>query len=118
MTDQQAMTDQEYGQRKSQRTLLIVAAASLGTLLVFQFLAGAPPLGGDSSSARAGMVTSSGQHVMMTTDISNEDLLLVMDGRAEELLVYRTDMSKGIQVYQRVGLPQLFMDAKSRSGGR
>lgn len=100
-----------------QRNLLLVSACALGSLLAFQLLANAPPIVG-SSTAQAGMVASTGQHVMMTADASNEDLLLVLDGRSEELFVYRTDVTKGIQVFQRVPLSQLFGDAKARSGGR
>ena len=64
------------------------------------------------------MVGQSGQHTILSADASNEDVLLVLDGRNEELMVYRTDVSKGIQIYQRLSLPQVFSDARSRVSGR
>ncbi|MCX5688716.1 MAG: hypothetical protein NTV94_02805, partial [Planctomycetota bacterium] len=66
----------------------------------------------------AGMVGQAGQHTILSADASNEDVLLVLDGRNEELMVYRTDSNKGIQIYQRLSLPQVFIDARSRVSGR
>ncbi len=106
---------------QSQRTLLAVTAGVLTTLLAVQVLGGAPPLGprgGGSSDANAGMVSSAGSHTIMTADGNNEDLLLVLDERNEELFVYRTDASKGVQLFQRMSLPEIFNDARGRSGGR
>ena len=98
--------------------MLWTAAAALGSLAVLQVLSGAPPFGGSGGSAHAGMVGQTGQHTILSADASNEDILLVLDGRNEELLVYRTDINKGIQMYQRLNLPQVFQDAKVRGSGR
>lgn len=105
----------------SQRTLLTVTAAVLSTLVAVQVLGGAPPIGprgNDSSSAHAGMVSSAGGHTVMTADGNNEDLLLVLDERSEELFVYRTDVNKGVQLFQRMSLPEIFSDARARAVGR
>ena len=99
------------------RRMLWTAAAALASLLVLQMIAGAPPIGG-SNSAHAGMVGQTGQHTILSADASNEDVLLVLDGRNEELMVYRTDANKGIQIYQRLSLPQVFIDARSKVSGR
>jgi hypothetical protein len=109
----------EAGDRadRSARKMLLAGAGIMGTLLVLQTLAGAPPLGG-GGSAHAGMVGQVSQHTILAADASNEDLVLVLDGRNEEVFVYRTDMNKGMQLFQRLSLPQVFIDAKGRANGR
>ncbi|MEI7656911.1 MAG: hypothetical protein WCK33_02470 [Phycisphaerae bacterium] len=101
----------------SHRRLLTVAAAGLASLLALHAIGGAPPVGG-GSSARAGMVSQAGQHTILTADANNEDLVLVLDERSEELLVYRTDINKGVQLFQRLRLPEVFIDARARASGR
>lgn len=103
----------------SQRRILVVAAAGLASLLVLHAIGHAPPIGGGGgSSAHAGMVSQAGQHTIMTADAGNEDLLLMLDERSEELLVYRTDANKGVQLFQRLRLPEVFIDARARATGR
>jgi hypothetical protein len=103
----------------SHRRILVVAAAALASLLGLHAIGHAPPIGGGGgSSAQAGMVSQAGQHTIMTADASNEDLLLVLDERSEELLVYRTDINKGMQLFQRLRLPEVFIDARARATGR
>ena len=94
------------------RTALWISAGILASLLAAQTLIGAPPVGG--SSAHAGMVSQRGQHTVMATESGNEDLLLVLDGRTENLFVYRTSQQNGIQLFQKLALPQVFADAKAR----
>jgi hypothetical protein len=107
------MTQHEQGRRR----LLWTAAGGMGVLLALHAISGAPPVG-SSGSAHAGMVSRTGQHTILAADASNEDVLLVLDGRSEELLVYRTDVNKGIQLFQRLSLPDVFTDAKTRATGR
>ena len=103
----------------SHRRILVVAAAGLASLLVLHAIGHAPPIGGGGgSSAHAGMVSQAGQHTIMTADAGNEDLLLMLDERSEELLVYRTDANKGVQLFQRLRLPEVFIDARARATGR
>lgn len=102
----------------SHRRLLMVAAAGLASLLALHAIGGAPPVGGGGGSAHAGMVSQAGQHTILTADASNEDLVLVLDERSEELLVYRTDINKGVQLFQRLRLPEVFVDARARATGR
>jgi hypothetical protein len=72
---------------------------------------------GDEAFA-AGVVSQTGGLTCLTTDAGNEDLLLVLDGRNEELFVYRTDNKQGLQLLQRYPLPQMFVDARARSSGK
>jgi hypothetical protein len=69
------------------------------------------------ADAGSGMVSQVGAYTMMTTAGQNEDVLLVIDGRAEELLVYRTDNANGVQLMQRLNLPRAFLDARARAMG-
>lgn len=68
--------------------------------------------------ASGAVVSQTGGLTCMTTDIINEDLLLVLDSRNEELFVYRTDPKSGMQLLQRYPVPQMFIDARGRSQGR
>jgi hypothetical protein len=65
----------------------------------------------------AGVVSQVGGLTVMTTDATNEDLLLVLDSRNEELFVYRTQNNESVQLLQRYPIPQLFVDARARSLG-
>ena len=66
-------------------------------------------------SAQGGMVSQVGPLTILTADASGEDVLLVLEGRGEELFVYRTDRN-GVQLQQRLAVPKLFQDAKAMSG--
>lgn len=98
---------------RPRRVSLWVSAGALSSLLAAQFLFGAPPVGGAGSAAPA-MVSQRGQHTVMTAESGNEDLVLVLDGRGENLFVYRTTQQNGIQLFQKLSLPQVFADAKAR----
>lgn len=69
-------------------------------------------------TAHGAVVSQTGGLTCMTTDVGNEDLLLVLDSRNEELFVYRTDAKAGMQLLQRYPVPQMFIDARGRSQGR
>lgn len=97
---------------KAHRVALWISAGILAALLGAETLIGAPPMGG--GSAHGGMVSQRGQHTVMTAESSNEDLLLVLDGRSEHVFVYRTTQQNGIQLFQKLSLPQVFLDAKAR----
>ena len=53
----------------------------------------------------------------MTANAGVDDLLLVLEGRSEELLVYRADRN-GTQLHQRLNVPKLFEDARAMAQGR
>jgi hypothetical protein len=66
-------------------------------------------------SAQGGMVSQVGPLTVLTADASGEDVLLVLEGRSEELFVYRSDRN-GVQLQQRLGVQKLFQDARVMSG--
>lgn len=98
-----------------QRTLAL-AAIVLGLLCVLQIVPAVSTL--LQREAQAGMVSSSGQLTVLTAEASNEDLLVVLDGRGEDLYVYRTDARNGMQLFQKLAVPQLFSEARAKNLGR
>ena len=98
-----------------QRTLAL-AAAVLGLLCLLQIVPALSTL--IQREAQAGMVSSSGQLTVLTAEASNEDLLILLDGRGEDLYVYRTDARNGMQLFQKLAVPQLFSEARAKNLGR
>lgn len=70
------------------------------------------------SPAQGAVVSQSGTFTIMTADGTNEDLLIVMDGRSEQMLVFRTERLQELQLLQKLSLPQVFADARAKSGRR
>jgi hypothetical protein len=95
--------------------LLASAFVILALILIQAESLLAQPFGGDAASA--GMVSHSGSLTVMTANAGVDDLLLVLEGRGEELLIYRTDRN-GLQLYQRLNVPKLFEDARAMAQGR
>jgi hypothetical protein len=93
--------------------------ASAFILLVLVMIQAQPLLAqgllGGGHTASAGMVSQAGSVTVMTADAGNDDVLLVLEGRGEELFVYRTSRD-GMQIQQRLAVPKLFQDAKAMSG--
>jgi hypothetical protein len=97
-------------------SLLWVSAFVLLALLLMQ----AQPLlaqlgGGGGGHAQGGMVSQVGPLTVLTADAGGDDVLLVLEGRSEELFVYRADRN-GVQLQQRMAIPKLFQDARMMSG--
>jgi hypothetical protein len=69
-----------------------------------------------TGEAQAGVVSSTTGHVILTSEAQNEDLILVIDGRAEQLTVYRPTRN-GIDLVQVYRLPDMFADARARAMG-
>lgn len=67
--------------------------------------------------ARAEMVVDSGHLVTMTAHGGNEDLLLVLDNRAETLSIYKVGQNSTLEMVQREDLPELFSSARARRLG-
>lgn len=86
----------------------LVMAVILGVLIapVFQ------------QQARAEMVTQSDHLVALTALGGNEEILLVLDNRAEQLSVYKVLNQNSLQMLQQVELPGLFEAARARRLGR
>lgn len=68
--------------------------------------------------AWAGLVSHAGNMAILTSESHNEDIAIVLDGRTEQLLIYRTSVNDGVQLSQRLALPQMFVDARARAQGR
>jgi hypothetical protein len=78
----------------------------------------AAPFGGDSSARAGGMVSQIGGYTVLTSEVGNEDLLLVLDSRNEQLFVYRPDNQNSIQLLQRLEVGPMFTQTRTRSQGK
>lgn len=92
---------------------LAIGAVALGGLLASGLASGF----GEGSPAYAGIVSEAGMTTILSTEVSNEDIVLVLDARTEELIAYRTDLQKGMELLQRINIPQVFGDARARASG-
>lgn len=68
-------------------------------------------------SARADLVSSVGDYTMLTFDAGNDDVLLVMDGRAEELYAYRVKNQNSLELIAPYQLKAIFMETKRLGAG-
>lgn len=93
--------------------VLAALAAGLGTLVAVRAFA---QLGGPAGT-RSGMISAVSGYSLMTSDAGADDIILVLDNRNEELMVYRTE-GQAIQLHQKVPLPRLFTEARARNQGR
>ena len=71
---------------------------------------------GLSSPARADLVSQTGSLTALTLTTTNEDVLLVLDGRTEDLYVYRPGRN-ALDLLQIYKAPDLFNDARARAAG-
>jgi hypothetical protein len=94
----------------SAAALFVIAMVQVATTAAFQ------PIAKAASGERAGMISTVGEYTLMTADIGNEDAMLLLDGRAEEILVYRADSQQVMQVAQKLNLPRTFVEARTRAG--
>ena len=71
---------------------------------------------GDSlweSSASADMVSASGDYTAMTTSTGSEEMLFLIDGRNESLMVYRVQNGRLVQLEAQQDLRSLFSTARA-----
>lgn len=68
--------------------------------------------------AQAGMVSHVGSLAVMTADVGNEEVLVVLDNRSEQLLVYRVENMSVASLVQRTSLARVFLDGRHRAQGR
>jgi hypothetical protein len=94
--------------------LLWASAFVLFALIIMQAQPLLAQIGG-GHAASGGMVSQVGQLTVLTADAGTEDVLLVLEGRGEELFVYRADRN-GVQFQQRLAIPKLFQDARMMAG--
>jgi hypothetical protein len=75
------------------------------------------PAAQSGSGRGAGMVSRAGEVTSLTVNTGNEDALVVLDGRTEQIYVYRGGVRDGLQIVQRIDLTQTFVDARARFMG-
>jgi hypothetical protein len=101
--------------------VMVMTLAIFAGVLIARFHArpGASPAQPfDVAAAFAGgTVSQTGGLTILTSEAGNEDLLVVLDARNEELFVYRADVKNGLQLLQRYPVAQLFTDARARTTG-
>lgn len=100
---------------RSSAVALRVSAAALGAALLWSASsAWSQPAAHDGSSRGSGMVARTGDITALTVNIGNEDALVALDGRSEQIYVYRAGVREGIQIIQRLDIAQTFTDARAR----
>lgn len=62
--------------------------------------------------ARADLVASIGDYTMLTFDAGNDDVLLVMDSRAEQLFAYRVRNQNSFELIEPYDLKDVFIRAR------
>lgn len=101
-----------------------VTAVLLAGLVVVQWnrraaVEPAPALGLLGAAAFGSQtVSQAGGITMMTVAGTNDDVLLVLDDRREQLFVYRAENQDTFTLLQRASLPQLFTDARAKGSGK
>lgn len=90
------------------------AQVAPGTTSPWALLAGTPAFASGSFDVAARV----GEHSLLTVaGGSGDDLLLVLDGRTEELFVYRIFNGNSLQYLQKIDVARMFLDARIRSVG-
>lgn len=92
-------------------TVLTFLALGLAMLL------GALLWGTLSQPAQAEMVSETGHLVAMTARADNEEILLMLDNRAEQLMLYKVTQNNTLELVQSLDLPELFQTARARRLG-
>jgi hypothetical protein len=71
---------------------------------------------GLTGEARADVVAQTGPLTALTVTATNEDILLILDSRTEDLYVYRPDRN-ALDLVQSHKVADLFNDARARTAG-
>ena len=68
--------------------------------------------------ARADLVSTAGTVSVLTAEANNSnDVLFVLDGRSEELMVYKLENQTNWELFKKYNLPRMFSEAKVRTPG-
>ena len=89
-----------------------VAVVALLAIVALRVGPGAP------SVALGEMTVDKGAYSMMTTDGGNDEVLVVIDSRAETVMVYRVAPNGGLDMLEREALSALFTRARAQALGR
>lgn len=98
--------------RRLSNAAMWASACVVAALIIVQ----AGNLGG-AAPARADVVASAGGTTALTFSATNEDLLAVIDGRQETLLLYRVEQRSSLELIRSYNLPATFAEARARAGG-
>jgi hypothetical protein len=100
------------------RALWLSAGVLLGLVLFRSdpLSFGEPIFKNRGDKSHAGMIGQAGPFTLMTSTASNEELFIVVDGRDEQMMVYKVENGNAANLLQKASLPRLFLEAKSRSG--
>ncbi len=90
------------------RTVLWCGVAALGVTVVGDALR--------TWEARADVVAAGGEFAALTADTGSEDILVILDQRAEQLLVYGVRNQNAIEFRGRQSVSELFLEARRASG--
>lgn len=93
---------------------LLASAMVLAGLLVVQ--AGRLTGGAPAAASYADLVASGGDFVALAVDGGNEDVLVVLDQRTEELLVYQPRAQSSVEFKGRQSLREVFYTARRTAG--
>ena len=100
--------------RLNSSALLTASALIIGALVIVQagrLLTGTP--------AQADLVSSSGSFTALTVEATNSnDVLLILDGRSEELMVYKVENQSAVELFKKYNVPRLMSEARGRHTGR
>lgn len=93
-------------------------AALYACALALAILLGALLWGSLNQPAQAEMVSRTGELVALTARADNQDILYVLDNRAEQLMLYRVQQNnQALELIQSVDLPEYFAAARARRLG-
>lgn len=112
------MNSSDTNARRGTIPLLASALVLLGLVLVQAGRSGeSSPV--SPAAALAEMATAGGAYSAMTTQgqSSSEELLYVLDQRAEKLMVYRVENGRALTLQRSEDLAQVFAQAKAAAGG-
>ncbi len=100
-------------QRAAQITLSVSAIIMLALIAI-------QSIGLPVSTATAGMVSKTGNYTALTAigRTKSAEMLLVIDDRNEDLLVYNAEQGRDIELVARESLPDLFTNARAQSLGQ
>lgn len=100
------------------RSLLNTSLALSAAALAVALLRGpATPAFAEQDAMASGAINRAGDFQTLTVNIGNEDAVVVLDERSEELFVYRIDSQQTLQLAQRASVPRIFLDARARAAG-
>ncbi len=66
--------------------------------------------------AKADLVSTTGTLTALTVEATNSnDVLVVLDGRSEELLVYKVENQNNVELYRKYNLQRMFSEARGKT---